>query len=736
MKRVLAAILAVSVVFSITACSNNGANSSTSSVTGTSDAATGDTTDTAESSEDEGMDEYTIESGKIYNEVLGEFKTAYDEALAQTNISKRYALMAVAEAKMLETGIFMPCKSLGGRYAMSRVVPYTSSPVLWGTDDYRRKFTVVTNELITAEDRTAMKEKYKELKGTGTFREWVLGYLEENGYTLKDSYNYVYSTDMTTWDDLANSETDNSEMLVNTYDRLLEYDGEGTAQPCLAESYEVSADGLTYTFKIREGVKWVDSQGREVAELTADDFVAGFQHMMDAKAGLEYLVDGTIKGAHDYIAGNTTDMSAVGVSAPDDYTLVYTLEKVAPYFPTMLTYGVFAPLSRSYYTSQGGKFGAEFDASAADYKYGKDQNTIAYCGPYIVTNYTASNSIVFKKNESYWDKDNVSLNSVTYTYSDGSDPTKYYNDCLDGKLDLSAIDDTTLGAAKSTDSGDGTSIFDKYHYIGATDGTTFNGFMNLNRQVYANTNDTTRMVSPKTDEQKEATKQAMLNQHFRLALCFAIDRGTQNGQLTGEEIKYNAIRNSYTPGTFVSLAEDTTIAINGTDTTFSAGTNYGVIVQAQLDADGVPIKAYDPNGDDGVGSSDGFDGWYNPENAKAELEKAIEELKAEGLEISKENPIYIDLPVAAQVQQFLAGANVVKQSVESALDGCVVINVIEGTSYEDRSYASFYPETGAGMNYDYSDSAGWGPDYGDPSSYLDTLLPDYAGACTKYIGVF
>lgn len=112
------------------------------------------------------------------------------------------------------------------------------------------------------------------------------------GYTLKDTYNYqLYTQDPTTWDILATSQSVDAEAIVNTYDGLMEYDGEGTLQPALAESYEVSDDGLTYTFHLRKGATWVDSQGRKVADVTADDFVAGMQHMMDAQGGLEYLIE-------------------------------------------------------------------------------------------------------------------------------------------------------------------------------------------------------------------------------------------------------------------------------------------------------------------------------------------------------------------------------------------------------------------------------------------------------------
>ena len=185
---------------------------------------------------------------------------------------------------------------------------------------------MVTTDPIAREDIAAMREKYNELKGTGTYEDWAKSYLEEKGYTLKDSYNYnLYTSDPTTWDVLSTSQAADTEPLVNTYDGLMEYDIEGEQQPALAESYSVSDDGLTYTFKIRQGVEWVDSQGRKVADVVADDFVAGMQHALDCQGGLEYLVDGVIDGVTEYISGEITDFSKVGIKAVDDYTLEYTL---------------------------------------------------------------------------------------------------------------------------------------------------------------------------------------------------------------------------------------------------------------------------------------------------------------------------------------------------------------------------------------------------------------------------
>ena len=175
-----------------------------------------------------------------------------------------------------------------------------------------------------------------------------------------------------------------------------------------------------------------------------------------------------------------------------------------------------------------------------------------------------------------------------------------------------------------------------------------------------------------------------------LAIAHAVDQGAYNEQSVGATLKYNALRNSYTPGTFVKLAEEVTVDINGTATTFPAGTVYGEIVQAQVEADGFSFKAFDPEADGGVGSSDGYDGWYNVDAAKAEMAKAVEELAAQGLEISVENPIYIDFPYYSASQVMTNRAAVYKQSIEASLSGLVVVNLVDCIDQTNYLYATYY----------------------------------------------
>lgn len=735
-RKIVSALLVMSMTASLVACGNSGSGSSdpadesvsvSSSASSESDASASASSESeAEAEESEMPEGYDETSTELYNEALGDFNDALATAKEAETVDERYALMAVAEGKLMESAMMYPLTSRGGMYAMYRMAPRTKDYTLWGSDKDRYHQYVVTTDFIKAEDYNEMRAKWDELKGTGTYESWVKEYLAGKGYTLKDSFSMPYASDPVTWDGLATSRTADTDAIINTYDGLMEYDVEGTLQPALAESYEVSDDGLTYTFHLRKDVKWTDSQGREVDTVKADDFVAGMQHMCDAQGGLEYLVQGVIKNVSQYISGEVTDFDEVGVKAVDDYTVEYTLEEPCSYFMTMLGYTIFMPMSRSYYQSQGGKFGAEYDSSAADYQYGKDSNSIAYCGPYLVTNATAKNTIVFKLSDSYWNKDNVNIKTLTWLFNDQSDVTKMYTDAKAGTVDYVNLNTSTMETAKSE------GLYDQYAVVSDTDATSFMGFYNINRTATANANDGTIAKSTKSDEEIQRTNKALQNVHFRRAISFAADRGAYNAQQVGEDLKYTSLRNTFTPGYFVSLSKDTTIQINGTDTTFPAGTYYGEIVQKQIDADGVKIKVWDAENK----TSDGFDGWYNPENAVEELNTAIEELAEDGITIDESNPIQIEYPYPSAVEVYTNKANSYKKSVEAALGGKVVINLVDAVDLDGWYYAGYYVNYGYEQNYDVYDVSGWGPDFGDPCSYLDTMLPDYEGYMTKCFGIF
>lgn len=652
---------------------------------------------------------------EIYTANLGEFYAEYQKALAETDTDKRYALMAIAEAKLLQSGTFIPTTSQGGSFAIGRVAPYTIAPTLWGNDSDRFHDAVVTAELQTSADRDEMKAKYAELKKAGTldtYEGWVKNYLTDKGYTIKDSYTIGYNADPQTWDIHNTYRSADAEAIINTYDNLIEYDYTGTPKPALAQSWEISDDGLTYTFHIRQGVQWVDKDGQKVADVTAKDWVDGLQRQLTTQA-TSYLVEGVIKNTVEYKNGEV-DFDEVGVEAVDNYTLKYTLEEPCSYFLSMFIYNPLSPFCKSYADSVGDKYG-----TSPDY--------IAYCGPYIVTNYTKNNKIVFSANPTYWDKDNINVKTLTWlSYADNKDVTKTYNDAIAGTIDGAALNSTTLVSARND-------LVD-YIYVSGTDATAFGFYVNINRSAYE-TVQGYGMASSKTDADKATSNAAFLNTNFRMALARAINKESYNAPVKGADgAKFN-LNNLYTTGTFVSLGKDVTVKINGTDTTFKAGTYYGAIVQAQLDADmgEYAMKVWDASADGGLGSSSGFDGWFDEDAAKHYFDLACAELAADGINVSASNPITIDYPYY-EYSSYTARANALKQQIESIFDGKVVVNLVGSTTLYGWYYAGYYAETGAECNYDIYDNSGWGPDYEDPSSFLNTMIP--GGDMIKLLGIY
>ena len=747
MKKFMALLLAVVMVLSMAACGSKTETPSTTAPAAT-EAPTTEATEATEAPDTytgpdwaaiDAMD-YEEASDALYDWNLGEFNEVYQDAKAEvTDLDLRLAKMAIAEAKLMESGVFIPVTGDGGAYAMNRAVPRTVTTTSWGVDEYKWYTALVCNELVKSEDRTALTTLWGESADQASWLAAAKTYLDEHGYTLNDTWNVFTGYELATWDIIATSYTSDSYFISCTYSPLLEYDCMNVQQPALASSYDVSPDGTVYTFHLREGVMWVDQQGREIAEVTADDWVASMEHLIDNNDALGYLMTASsgcgIKNYDAYLAGDVTDFSEVGVKAVDKYTLEYTLEAPFPAFTSMMGYACFAPLNRDFYKSQGGTFSTQGEEYTAG-KYGTSPANIAYCGPYLVSNFTEKNVTSYIPNPAYWNADAVNTHYINFYYNDGSDPLRAYNDAKAGTVAGCSFNESALKLAKEEKpEGEDATYFDLYNYTTTNSATTYCGWVNLHRGTWANFNDNTIGVSAQTDEMKTRTRDALNNQNFRVALALAFDRGAYNSTIVGEELKYAALKNSYITATFQKTAGEVTVDINGTATTFPAGTYFGEIEQAQLEADGFPIQVWDPNGDGGAGSGDGFDGWFNAEAAVAYLDKAIEELAQIGVEISAENPIHIDVPYGAFSESNTNRHNAYKQSIEKVLGGKVIVDLIGFDSQTNFTYAYYRTSAGNEANYDITPgTSGWGPDYGDAQTFLDTIQP--YGYMTKNIGLY
>ncbi|MBR5391206.1 MAG: peptide ABC transporter substrate-binding protein, partial [Clostridia bacterium] len=654
----------------------------------------------------------------VYEFVLGDYTELMNAAKAAETVDERFVLFAQAEAALLDSAVMIPTTTKGGVYQISHIAPRTVPYVQWGNDDDRVKSLVISDEFLTPAERAdlfAMWDEAVAAQDSSLYK--PAEYLAGKGHTILNDYVITFSTAPVTLDWLNTSSQSDTEITVNTVDGLVEYNNINQLTPALAESWEISDDGLTYTFHIREGVYWYTAEGTQYAEVTAADFEAGFHHMLDAQAGLEWLVDGVIAGATEYYSAGGS-WSDVGYKATDKYTLTITLEQPTSYFMTMLTYSCFLPICDSFYQARGGVYGvAEYAAASADtnaYTFGQntDVSSQVYCGPFLVRQLQPDSLIYLVRNENYYKNDEVTLNSIKWIFDDGSNMTAYYNDTVKGIYAACTLRESngTLAMAKA----DGN--FDKYAYVTETQSTTYFGGLNVNRGTYALEGGL--VASPKTEQQKIDTAVALSNKNFRKAMQFAFDKGTYNAVSTGEDLKYTSLRNMYTHPEFVSLSNDTTDAEGHT---FPAGTFYGEIVQYYCDKLGAGIKV-----------ADQIDGWYNPTAAKEHLEAAKEEL---GDAVNW--PITIDVVYGSYNETLTAGANAYKTVIENTLGvENVVVNLVEATTAQDYYAGGYRASNGEAGNFDMFYGSGWGPDYGDPSTYLDTFLGEGAGYMAKVIGLF
>lgn len=230
--------------------------------------------------------------------------------------------------------------------------------------------------------------------------------LEETNVADVQEYKWVYSGELTTINYLTTASTTEFAVAANLVDTLIDYDKYGVVKPGLATEWSVSDDNMVWTFKIREGVKWVDAEGEEYAEVVAQDFVDSIKYILNpenesATANIVYSV---IKNAEKYYNGEITDFSEVGVKAVDKYTLQYTLEKPVPYFLSMVTYVCFLPVNGQFLEEMGDQFGV-------------DNYSLLYNGAYIMETYEPQTRRVLVANENYWDKENVFIKKLIATYN-------------------------------------------------------------------------------------------------------------------------------------------------------------------------------------------------------------------------------------------------------------------------------------------------------------------------------
>lgn len=508
-------------------------------------------------------------------------------------------------------------------------------------------------------------------------------------YTGPDTFSMIANFDITTLDYVYNNKSSNGDYVNNFVEGLLTQDNHGKLVPGMASEWSCNDDASEWYFTIRDDAVWSTSAGEEYDAVTAEDFVTGLKHAVDSKSETLGLVADLIVGLREYSDG-TGKWEDVGIKA-DGNQLTYTLTGPCGYFDGMTTYTILWPINAEFLESKGSDFGAV------------EPDSILYNGCYILSSLVPAQEVRFDANPNYYDAKNVFVQHVVVTYSDGKDPAQNFNMFVNGEVTSTTVNQSLPEVvAKAAE------LYPDNQYKSMTTATSYWGAFNWDRQMYALYNDPSVSTTSKTDAQKADAKAAILNADFRRAVYAAYSAHAVEAITLGEEHADGVIRNTLVPYTFQTTSD---------------GRTYGSIVEkyaAELVAD------YE-----GIDLNDGHDAWYNPELAKTFAERAKEEL---GDSVS-EWPIHIDVPVYAASENQKNMQLAMKKSIEDAIGDYVVIDLqfLEGNS--SVYYSSFYNmPTGEENSIDLVFGAGWGPDYGDPLTYLH-CFDVHDGDMLNYSGI-
>ena len=169
---------------------------------------------------------------------------------------------------------------------------------------------------------------------------------------------------------------------------------EGEVKGDAAESWDISDDGLVYTFHLRDGLKWSDG-----VDVTADDYVYGMQRLMDPEQACDYAFIGYILKNGAAVNNGEVPVEELGVKALDDKTVEITLEHPAVYFESMASMCSLGPARKDLVE----KYGQEYAA---------DPEKAAYNGPFMMTEWKHGDQLVMSKNPNYWDADSIKLDEI------------------------------------------------------------------------------------------------------------------------------------------------------------------------------------------------------------------------------------------------------------------------------------------------------------------------------------
>lgn len=457
-------------------------------------------------------------------------------------------------------------------------------------------------------------------------------------------------------------------VLCNAYSPLLEVDNKGVLQPAVATEWGTEDSGLTWTFRLRDDVTWVDVEGNYMADCTAQDWVTAMEWILNYHkngANNTSMLLALVEGAQEYYdytkeldedeakairATDSVFLDTVGIEAPDDYTLIYHCTSNCPYFDTLCTSAAMYPVSQ-----------AEIDDKGVDNMIGMSNLEMWYNGPYTITEYIMNNTKTLTKNESYWDKNCSLFDTVTITMiEDGTIDDQLYET---GEVDVTELNEANLYSILN-DPDD-----ERNNYLVETRLKKYSYQYQLN--FAKNNEDGTPDVNWNTAVANEAFRQSL---YYGINLTTSWERTNQVNPLKLENLCFTMQGLLY----------------------FSDGRDY---TDRVIELAGIPES-------DGVNPRR-----FNEELALQYKEQAIEELSAKGVTF----PVEIDYYIKAGSSTALDAATVLKENFERTLGSdYITLNICTYVSSQTQEVISPSLQSFVG--------SGWGADYGDIANFLDQIV--------------
>ena len=455
------------------------------------------------------------------------------------------------------------------------------------------------------------------------------------------------------------------ENLSNLVDGLLQTNPQAQLSPALAEEWGTEDGGLTWHFKLRQGAKWVDVNGNEKADVTAQDFLTGLEWILNFhknNSANTTMPMEMIKGATEYYeytknlspeeayaldAGEGSKFrELVGIEASDDYNLTYTCIEAKPYFDTVCGYACLYPMAQGM-----------VDELGVDGVKAMNNENMWYNGAYTMTTYVQGNEKVFTPNPLYWDTDCSRFDSVTVKMVESNDVA--YQLYENGEIDYCTLTESNLQTIIS----DPNHKFYDYLVEWPAAYRSYQFHLNYSK----NNEDGTPDTNWNTAIANEAFRQSW---YYGLNLTDYFKRSNTINPMSCEN-------NFYTTPDLIFCSD---------------GTEYTQLVREKL---GLPEN----NGETPVR--------LNADKFNALKAQAMEELTALGVTF----PVEIDYYISASSQTALDSANVLKQIFEQSLgEDYVTLNIC---TYVSSASKEVYTPKLHSFNI-----SGWSADYGDPQNYL------------------